>query len=611
MNFFAQQEKARKNTRFLVFLFILAVTAVVAAMNIAALASLGFLAGASDIDSGLSVSAISMTISGITLLVILAGSAIRMLSLGKGGGHIARQMGGERVTSGSSDPKLRRLYNVVEEMALASGLPVPQVYVIENESGINAFAAGHKPADAAVAVTRGCLNQLNRSELQGVIGHEFSHILNGDMRLNIRLIGLLAGITMLATMGRKVLYYGRYSGGSRRNNSAGAVLIIAITAMIVGWVGLFFARWIKAAVSRQREFLADASSVQFTRHPESLASALKKIGGFSERSTLKQHDAEEISHMLFAEGLFSPSKMFSTHPPLEERIKALDPHFNIRENIKKGQKQRSYEEAGIKSADIMGFAGTITDESLEAAEELREGIAHQLDGALDSPEQTRAMVFSLLLNKTQILRNAQLDIIELDWGVDIKSLTQAQVHTTSSFSVKQRHAALDRAVPVLNTQSPSSREKLLKTIDLLVRADGQITISEFSLSHMLSVYLNDNLAPDKKPHECQSTSRMDEISILFSVLAYAGHNENSERMFAYEKAAKESGWKLNKFAAPKNWVHILKRTLPQLDCLSIVNKEKLLKGMIASVSHDGTITAEEYDLMRVFCASVHIPLPLA
>ena len=233
-------------------------------------------------------------------------------------------MGGVPIASDTTDFNLRRLRNVVEEIAIASGVPVPKIYVLEHEAAINAFAAGYSPSDAVIAVTRGALDRLNRDELQGVIAHEFSHVLNGDMRLNIRLMGVLFGILMIGLIGRKILEHGRFGG---RNKGAGAILVAALVAMIVGYVGLFFGRMIKAGVSRQRERLADASAVQFTRQTTGLAGALKKIGGLDEGSRLNERsNAEEVSHMLFGDGVGFRG-LFATHPPLVERIQELEPQF--------------------------------------------------------------------------------------------------------------------------------------------------------------------------------------------------------------------------------------------------------------------------------------------
>jgi Zn-dependent protease with chaperone function len=302
MNFFDAQDKARRSTRWLVIVYIIATILIVAGVTLVVGIALHMMFRG---DRPPEPAILGFTAAATTLF-ILGATLYKTTRLSSGGGRVAQDMGGTRVPPDVQDPFRRRLRNVVEEMAIASGVPVPEIYVLEEESGINAFAAGYTPADAAVAVTRGTLELLERDELQGVIAHEFSHILNGDMRLNIRLMGVLFGIMVLGLIGRT---------------------IIGLGLLILGWIGVFFARLIKAAVSRQREFLADASAVQFTRQTAGIANALKKIGGYSRHSYIKSVDPEEISHMLFAGGIAHLRALFATHPPLTERIRALDPGF--------------------------------------------------------------------------------------------------------------------------------------------------------------------------------------------------------------------------------------------------------------------------------------------
>jgi Zn-dependent protease with chaperone function len=315
MNFFQRQDAHRRTSRRLVFLFALAVFAVVAAVDLVLLVAFGGLEEGANIPGVLLVSTL------VTLGVIGASTMYRVASLRGGGAAVARQLGANPVPESTTDFHLRRLRNVVEEVAIASGVPVPQVFILEEEEAINAFAAGYSASDAAVTVTRGALDRLNRDELQGVIAHEFSHVLNGDMRLNIRLIGLLFGIMVLALIGRKILEHGRFRG-----KDGAPILLMAVGLLVVGYIGLFFGRLIKAGVSRQREYLADASAVQFTRQTNGIAGALKKIGGLPAGSKLGNGDAEEVSHMLFGDGI-GYSSLMATHPPLLERIRALDPSF--------------------------------------------------------------------------------------------------------------------------------------------------------------------------------------------------------------------------------------------------------------------------------------------
>ena len=332
MDFFGEQDSARRNTRWLVVLFLLAVVTIIVTLYLVLVGIMAF--STSPRTSGpiafwqpdqFLIVAVSVS------TVILLSSLYKVVQLSSGGGaQVAESLDGRLVTRATDDKLERRLLNVVDEMAIASGIPVPKVYVLDHESGINAFAAGTTTGNAVVAVTRGTLEQLSRDELQGVIGHEFSHIFNGDMRLNIRLIGVLHGILMLALIGRVILRGG--SRGHRVSSSnkkgGGGIILFALALVVIGYIGVFFGRLIKAAVSRQREFLADASAVQFTRNPSGIAGALKKIAGIG-ATRIRHPDAESASHMFFGNGIDNFMSLLATHPPVEERISRLDPYFEM------------------------------------------------------------------------------------------------------------------------------------------------------------------------------------------------------------------------------------------------------------------------------------------
>ena len=336
MDFFAQQAKVRRTSRRLVALFVLAVVSIVVVIDGVAGLLLGLFSQRPDLDYASDVAGVApvtqwdwqtlLLISAVVLATILVGSLYRVLTLRGGGAAVARAMGATPVPTDTTDPVWRRLRNVIEEIAIASGVPVPDIFVMEREPGINAFAAGYTPADAAVCVTQGCLDKLTRDELQGVIAHEFSHVLNGDMRLNIRLMGLLFGILVLGIIGRVIIEASAQSTSARRssdrNGGAAALALAGLTLLIVGYVGFFFGRLIQAAVSRSRESLADASAVQFTRQTAGIAGALKKIAALAEGSQLQAHNKQEVAHMLFGEG-GGVLRLFATHPPLPERIRDL------------------------------------------------------------------------------------------------------------------------------------------------------------------------------------------------------------------------------------------------------------------------------------------------
>jgi len=328
MDFFEHQVKARKNTKVLVVYFVIAILCIIAAVYIA---SLLIFFGANDQrqQPGAPPAELLLwdpklflySVLG-TLGVVIVGSLYKTVALAKsGGGAVAESLGGRLISPNTNQPDERKLRNVIEEMALAAGVPIPKIYVLDEEQGINAFAAGHTPGDSAIGVTRGCMTLLKRDELQGVIGHEFSHILNGDMRLNLRVMGVIFGLLCLAVIGR-VLIYSR--GGGR---GKAPLMMLGLALIVIGAIGVFFGRLIQAALSRQREFLADASAVQFTRNPAGLSGALQKIG--TAGSQVRSAHAAEASHMFFGNGMGKPFLgALATHPPLDARIRAIDPNWD-------------------------------------------------------------------------------------------------------------------------------------------------------------------------------------------------------------------------------------------------------------------------------------------
>lgn len=406
MDFFEAQDGARKRTRLLVALFAAAVLAIIVAIYL----PVHFMAGLGAerlVHPGL-----FLGVAGVVLTIVACGSTYRTVQLRRGGPAVAELLGGRRVAPDTADPGERRLINVVEEMAIASGTPVPAIYVLDAERGINAFAAGHTLHDAAVAVTRGALDHLSRDELQGVIAHEFSHILNGDMRLNIRIMGLLFGILLLTVIGRELLRFSSNGGSRRRKKGDGAQLaLVGLVLIVVGYIGVFFGRLIQAAISRQREYLADAAAVQFTRNPHGIAGALKKIGGAAAGSSLVAAHALEASHQLFAShARRSRAALLSTHPPLVDRIRRIDPSFDGRfEPLPAAAPPERWPGAAhpvrdvaaapgpIGAASLLSSVGAPTADHVEYAARLMESLPGDLEAAARSPEGAPALLFALLL----------------------------------------------------------------------------------------------------------------------------------------------------------------------------------------------------------------------
>lgn len=621
MNFFEQQAQARRSSTRLFVLFAMAVLGIVLAIDLA----VAFVVG-----PDLGVLAFTTL---ATLAVIGLGSMYRLASLRGGGDVVALQLGGTPVPQDSTDPSLRRLRNVVEEISIASGVPVPGLYVLENEAAINAFAAGYSTSDAAVAVTRGALERLNRDELQGVIAHEFSHVLNGDMRLNIRLMGVLFGILMISLIGRKVLYLG---GGRSRN--AAAVMVAALVALAVGSIGMFFARMIKASVSRSRERLADASAVQFTRQTAGLAGALKKIAGLPDGARLSDKaDAEEASHMLFGDGV-GFSGLFATHPPILERIQALEPGFRSEQLERMRSQWALAPPSGLQEDRMMGLdvhAGVLPARDGQfdvtppmvsaqvgspAADDYRraDAIAHAMPEALRTLARSREavlpLVLALLLDGDATIRGHQRAEIAARLG-DAVAQGALALHGGELVALHpmQRLPLAAIAFPVLRRRPRPELEAFLDTVHAVVHCDGRVSLFEYCMARLLEVQLRESLDPRRHARfgRRKPGSVRQEFATLLAVVAQAGspgdpaaaqraYLAGLQRVLPRDHVA---------YAPPAAGVLALDEVWPALDALEPLAKQVMVEAVTAAASHDGRISVAESELLRTICGVLHCPLP--
>ncbi|MES9972530.1 MAG: M48 family metallopeptidase [Candidatus Thiodiazotropha sp.] len=630
MNFFEHQDEAKRNTKRLVLLFLLAVVIIILAIDgVLLMLFSNLLSDTLETSQGLSGfladnSSILLFGTGGTGAAIGLASLYRSASLKDGGGAVARQMGGVPVEADPKDPLRQRLRNVVEEIAIASGVPVPEIYIMEQESGINAFAAGYSPSDAAVAVTRGTLESLNREELQGVIAHEFSHIFNGDMRLNIRLIGALFGIMILAIAGRRILSGARYSSGSR-NNNAGAIMLFAAALTAIGYIGLFFARWIKAAVSRQREYLADASAVQFTRNPQGIAGALKKIAVHAQGASLAR-DSEEIAHMLFGQGM--AANLFATHPPILERIQRIEPGFREQElgEIAKRLQQRSRREAEREAAAAQaGAQGTPFDprtiiegigrpgwEQILAAAALAASMPESMLSAARSTEWAPELLLCILLDKDEAIRDQQLFTIARKLGAESEAQVRHLMASAMPIRPEQRLPLLEIAFPALKRRPVEFIHRMLDTVTEIIHLDGKIEVFEFLLAKVISLYLKDALNPSQShPGGNQTLAELAEPARrVIAILAGHGHKQGELIQRSYEKGINTIGLEPQPMQWPSDWVATLDDGLLQLDRLKIKEKERLITALVETILSDTRVTTEELELLRAIGSALHVPLPL-
>ena len=637
MNFFERQDRARRNTRRLVVYFVLATVLIV--LSVTAVVGLAAAYGERNPRHPVTIDAAWFAShAGLFLLTALAtlgfigfGSLSRTASLRSGGGAVARELGGTRITPDEQNPARKRLMNVVEEMAIASGVPVPEVYILEQETSINAFAAGFKPADAAVAVTRGAVERLNRDELQGVIGHEFSHILNGDTRLNMKLIGVLYGILLIGLAGQMLLRVGAYSGMgySRRNrngNPGMAMLVIGAVVAAIGFAGVFFGRLIKAAVSRQREFLADASSVQFTRNPLGLAGALKKIAGLKEGSLLHARKTEEVSHMLFGTGSRSLSGLFATHPPLAERIRALDPSFNASLLETAGGDDGSAAAIGFTGAAgaarperfpvrpdaVTASVGNPGDTHFAYAARVLGAIPASFREAASHPATAALLTVSLVLGREPKNRARQLVLIDRVWGSERRAAVERFAVEAETLGRGYRLPLLDLTFPSLKRLSEDEVGRLLDLMQHLAAADNRIDFFEFILLRMLQTHLVDSIHPEagasvRRP---RLQRLKDEVVALLAAVAGIGAENPAAAAAAYRAGLEALGLEAG---AAKDLGDIdylrLDRALVRLDGLGGRDKERLLDALVRTVASDGTVTLEEAEMIRAVCDTLHVPVP--
>jgi Zn-dependent protease with chaperone function len=639
MNFFERQDQARRQSRRLIVLFVMAVAAIVLAVDLVFLVVFGGLGMEETPAVSLGVGLVLSSL--LSLGIIGFATLYRISSLRGGGAAVAAQMGGTPVPEDTRDFHYRRLRNVVEEIAIASGVPVPQIFVLEHEPGINAFAAGYSPDDAAVAVTRGALDRLNRDELQGVIAHEFSHILNGDMRLNIRLMGLLFGILVLALIGRKIIEGSR----GRGSRGAGGVLVAALGLMVVGYIGLFFARLIKAGVSRQREFLADASAVQFTRQTAGLAGALKKIGGLQEGSRLASAEAEEVAHMLFGDGV-GYSRLFATHPPLLERIRALEPGFKPQALTELAARWQMHPPSGLDEDIALGLVGAenagartagsppplpgdatelavtppagvaqvarpASDDYVHAGQ-LLQALPETLRNAAEEREEALPLLLGLLLAPPGEVRDRQM--YELAARHDERLSRQALDYADRLVDLpRSLHLPLAAmAMPSLRKRPRPELEHFMDTCFALSHADGRIDLFEYCLGRLLRIQVLGALDPSRTwvPGKRRLASVTAPALDLLAILAQAGHANHAEAQRAFMAGVNIAFPRLNaSYRPPQDWQRALDDAWPVLDQVEPMGKELLLEALVAAASHDGRMSVAEAELLRVVCAALHCPLP--
>lgn len=649
MDFFDRQELARKNSKHLIFYYIVAVIGIVCSFGFAVLGAryLFLVQQSAQTNSLVRQSFFDpefflYSALGVLVLIILS-TLFKISTLSEGGAAVAKSLGGKEVDPTTKDPRYKRLINVVEEMSIASGVSVPSIYVMDQEDGINAFAAGHSSSNATIGVTAGCLNKLNRSELQGVIAHEFSHILNGDMRLNIRMMSVLYGILMMFIVGKFMLRsFGRSSSRSRSNSKEGGgaafIIVVSLALLLIGLMGSIMAKLIKAAVSRQREFLADASAVQFTRDPSGISGALKKIGGFA-GAKIEHPRGEEVSHMFFGSCYKKKlSNLLATHPPIDDRIRAIggasdgfqtlpeeselnsdqismDETQSLASSFSDSSTQRSDPEKGFFQEKDLNQIGQIMADQVVVAQRIVSEIDESLISLVHQKSGALAVVYSLLLSEEDLVRGNQLKVIKGTCESEVSKTFKTVSDQVIDMHSTKKIALLDLAVPALRRLSPEEYGQFCEIINELINIDEQVNLFEFMIQKNIRLHLDTFFGRIQPPNETIKTlSKLNhESSVLLSAIAGFGNEDELNRLQAFKKGAavlELYGTGKLKFLPPENCgIGQMDEALKAFEkCVPTLKKTLLIACGKAAIS-DGKITSNEAEILRAIGDSMGTPIP--
>lgn len=638
MDFFQHQDRARRKTLLLVGLLGLAIASLIALTTVLMVVILASLqnggrtsvqihtqgTGLFALSGGILTPELLLTLATGVITVVLLGSLYKWLQLRSGGRAIAEALGGQLLLPDSTRANERKILNVVEEMAIAAGLPVPPVYLLD-EDGINAFAAGYQPQDAVIGITRGAINLLTRDELQGVVAHEFSHILYGDMRLNSHLVSALHGILVIGLLGRLLLRGSHRTG--RRSKGEGGVAIVGLGLLAIGYTGIFFGNLIKAAVSRQREYLADAAAVQFTRNPQGIAGALQKIGGFMPGSRLHHPNADEFSHLYFGPARRQLGGLLATHPPLAERIRRLQPHWHGAFPVvtpppgttlaaadssssdstpTDGPHARSSHTALLAASAIdsaVASAGNLREPQLQQARQLLDQLPERLITSVRTPFGAEAVVYALLLDPDPARRDAQLQQLHgSSHPASFRQLPQV-LDDLQQARPTWRLPLLELALPVLKQLSEPQFGVFKRNLAALIRSDGSVSLREWSTYRMVT----HNLQPPAARHNLlQLAQAAVAAQMLLSFMAHTSPHPAA----AYRAGAAELDLTLPLLAPPACRLPQVDAALVQLRQLRPLHKPRLLKALGRCICQDQQIAVEEAEIFRAIADSLNCPVPL-
>ncbi len=627
MDFFEQQDIARRKTILLVLLYI---TGVISLLVVAG--GVYFLLATALLGTATLWGLIVVEV--ITLLIISSSTLYRVNSLRGGGSVVAESLGGRLLLQETRNPQERVLLNVVEEMAIASGMPVPPVYVLDNDNSINAFAAGTSTQNAVIGVTRGTINTLSRDELQGVIGHEFSHIVNGDSSVNMRIIGVTFGLAVMVIIGYTIIRFsalgGSRKGQDNRNNALLFIIGMGVTFIVLGIVGQWFSSLIRAAISRQREYLADASSIQYTRNPLAIQGALNKIliasDDQQDNAKKRERDYQEISHMLFMSN-------FSTHPPLEERIERIEAISRIQLDTpdqvtpiaesptsstvtpQPAQSSQQKLQSLVGSIATVGLLGDFSiDGSVNTtyAQELLSSIPEAFTLAVHQAYSARSVIYALLLDSNQEIRNLQQQQLAKNADPDTYKTTLKLIDSLSLLKREHRLPLVEMALPVLSQMAKQQYIAFKENINTLIEADSDMLISEWLLQRAVVKHLNEvyGISTKLKSGSRNINNLSKECSTVLSALAWVEHQTHEEALNSFSKGAEVLAKNNLELQESFPTFEDIEGALTALSGIKAQNKKLFIKAAAVVLEADGNVTIEEIEMYREIANALDYPVPL-
>lgn len=563
------------------------------------------------------------------------------------GDWVATRLDAEAVYPGTNDLPRQRLHNIIEEMALASGLSVPSVYLLSGDDSINAMAAGYRPDRASVLVTRGAVERLDREQLQALVAHEFSHIRNGDMATNTHMIAWMDGLNGVYGAGHALASPGEDSPsqGAWPHNAVGSLVgylpavLLGVVMMVAGGVGRFFASLLQAAACRQHERLADAEAAQFTRNPAALKQVLLAIAGEGERRGVRKGRVNDaVAHLWFAA---TGSRWLRTHPTLPERIRALDPGFrpqNFAAEAERawqaGERRRlaslmpaqdarravedksalletlPYLALAATPEFVVGKVGHPDGDDLARGAALRAALPEAVTRCAGSPGLARALTCAILASGDAARWSRQMTVLAQGLGEPVRAEVETLREIAASLDLYLRLPAIEAVVPRLRGLSPRERHALLETLTAMEREDGQTELFESCLNLMVRHGLDDERY-GVSARRGSLWHAGGALQTLLSIVAlHAEPDDPVARKAAYRAGVEVMGGGATPaLAVPPNWSVALDASLDKLARLGPVDQRRIVAALTATVAHDGRLSLAEAELLRTLCAILRCPLP--